>query len=112
MMLSTYSSKFIIDIDCNNAYIICIEAIIICVDAIIKETKIMERRLMKKIERKYFNQVRDCRLKAMIAKQEQLSQMTGINRSTINALENNRLFLSSHYALLIAEVLNCKLDEL
>ena len=38
--------------------------------------------------------------------------MTGISRSTISALENNRLFLSSHYALLIAEALKCSLNDL
>jgi DNA-binding XRE family transcriptional regulator len=48
----------------------------------------------------------------MIAKQENLARMTGISRSTINAIENNRIFLSAPYALLIAEVLGCKIDDL
>jgi DNA-binding XRE family transcriptional regulator len=65
-----------------------------------------------KVAKQYRNRVRDCRLLARIAKQEDLAKTTGINRSTINALENNRLFLSSPYALLIAEALGCKLDEL
>lgn len=65
-----------------------------------------------KVTKQYRNRVRECRLRAMIAKQEDLAEMTGISRSTINALENNRLFLSSTYALLITEALDCKLDEL
>ena len=52
------------------------------------------------------------RLRAMVAKQEDLARMTGISRSTISALEDNRLFLSSPYALLIAEALRCRLDDL
>jgi DNA-binding XRE family transcriptional regulator len=48
----------------------------------------------------------------MIPKQDTLARMTGISRTTINALERNRLFLSSHYALLIAEALNCPLGDL
>ena len=71
-----------------------------------------KRMLIDKIAKTYRNRVRECRLVARIATQEELSQMTGINRSTLNALEHNRLFLSSHYALTIAEALGCKLDHL
>ena len=71
-----------------------------------------KRKLLSKAARQYRNRVREGRLRAMVAKQEDLANMTGISRSTINALENNRLFLSSPYALLIAEALDCKLDEL
>ena len=71
-----------------------------------------KRKLLMKVAKQYRNRVRDCRLRAMIAKQEDLAKMTGINRSTINALENNRLFLSSAYALTIAEALHCKIDDL
>jgi DNA-binding XRE family transcriptional regulator len=67
---------------------------------------------MGPVAKKYRNRVKECRLRAMVGKQEELSRLTGINRSTISALENNRLFLSSHYALLIAEALKCKLDDL
>ena len=70
------------------------------------------RKLLSKAARQYRNRVRECRLQALVAHQDDLANMTGISRSTINALENNRLFLSSAYALLIAEVLGCKLDEL
>ena len=71
-----------------------------------------KRKLLMKVANEYRNRVRECRLQAMIAKQEDLAKLTGISRSTINALENNRLFLSSTYALLIAEALKCKVDEL
>jgi DNA-binding XRE family transcriptional regulator len=71
-----------------------------------------KRNLMLRVAQQYRNCVRECRLRAMVAKQEDLARMTGISRSTINALENNRLFLSSHYALLIAEALGCSLDDL
>jgi DNA-binding XRE family transcriptional regulator len=48
----------------------------------------------------------------MVSKQETLAQRTGISRSTISALENNKLFLSAPYALLIAETLGCALGDL
>jgi DNA-binding XRE family transcriptional regulator len=71
-----------------------------------------KRTLVAKITRQYRNRVRECRLRSMIPKQEDLARMTGISRGTISALENNRLFLSSHYALLIAEALRCRVDDL
>jgi len=58
------------------------------------------------------NTVRECRLRALIPSQEELAQRTGINRATICALENNRLFLSSRNALVISLVLGCSLDDL
>ena len=48
----------------------------------------------------------------MVPTQEDLSKLTGINRAAISGLENNRLFLSSPYALLISEALGCRLDDL
>jgi DNA-binding XRE family transcriptional regulator len=48
----------------------------------------------------------------MIATQEELARLTGIDRTTISAIENNRLFLSSPYALIFKEVLGCSLDDL
>jgi putative transcriptional regulator len=71
-----------------------------------------KRKLLVRVAKQYRNRVRECRLRAMVAKQEDLARMTEISRSTINALENNRLFLSSPYALLIAEALGCRLDDL
>jgi DNA-binding XRE family transcriptional regulator len=70
------------------------------------------RKILHKVNHQYRNRLRECRLKALVAKQEDLAKMTGISRSTISALENNRLFLSSQYALHIAEVLHCTLDNL
>jgi DNA-binding XRE family transcriptional regulator len=74
--------------------------------------KMEKRKLLVKVAERYRNRVRECRLRAVVAKQEDLARMTGINRSIINALENNRLFLSAPYALLICEALKCKLDDL
>lgn len=71
-----------------------------------------DRKLVAKVVGQYRNRVRQCRLRAMVAKQGELAKMTGIARSTLSALENNRLFLSSPYALLIAEALGCGLDDL
>ncbi len=70
------------------------------------------RRLVSKVRSQYRNRVRTCRLRAEIAKQEVLSLRTGIPRTTLSALENNRLFLSAPYALLIRDELGCTLDDL
>ena len=70
------------------------------------------RKNLSRITKQYRNRVRSCRMRAEVATQADLAGMTGLSRSTINALEKNRLFLSSHYALLIAAALNCKLDDL
>ena len=72
----------------------------------------MIRSVVSETVSRYRNRVRQCRLRALVAKQEDLARITGINRTTINALENNRLFLSSPYALIIAEALGCSLDDL
>lgn len=50
-------------------------------------------------------------MKALVGTQEELARLTGIDRTTISALENNRLFLSIHYALRLKEVLGCSLDD-
>ena len=71
-----------------------------------------KKRLMKQVSSQYENRVCECRLRAMIAKQGDLARKTGISRSTINALEKNRIFLSSSYALLISEAIGCSLDDL
>ncbi|MFB3883081.1 MAG: helix-turn-helix transcriptional regulator [Armatimonadota bacterium] len=70
------------------------------------------RKVIRRVQSQYRNRVRACRLRAEIPKQELLSLRTGIPRTTISALENNRLFLSSQYALLIRDALGCTLDEL
>jgi len=71
-----------------------------------------KRKTLERIEKLYRNRVKEARLKALIATQQELAQLTGINRTTINALEKNRLFLSSQYALAISEVLRCSLNDL
>ena len=71
-----------------------------------------ERKLVRKAANRYRNRVRTCRLRALVPTQRDLARLTGISRSTISALENNRRFLSSQYALLIAEALGCHLDDL
>jgi transcriptional regulator with XRE-family HTH domain len=48
----------------------------------------------------------------MVPTQVKLSKMTGIDKNIVNALENNRMFLSSSHALLISDALGCKLDDL
>ena len=71
-----------------------------------------DNRILFQAKRKYRNRLRKCRLRAMIATQEELSKLTRIDRTTISAIENNRLFLSSAYALIFKEVLTCSLDDL
>lgn len=70
---------------------------------------------MRRIERvleRYRNGVRDARMRALVRTQHELAMRTGIPRSTISALECDRLFLSSAYALLIAEALDCEVGDL
>ena len=72
----------------------------------------MERKLVNKVRRKYFNRVRQCRLKALVETQVDLARLTGIPRTTLNNIENNKTFLSSYYGLLIAEALGCSISDL
>jgi len=72
----------------------------------------LERKLVKRVKESYRNRVRQCRLKALIRTQAELARLTGIPRGNINNIENDRLFLSSYYALLIAEVLGCSVSDL
>lgn len=58
------------------------------------------------------NRLRECRLLALIASQAELARRTGIHRTTICALENNRIPLSVSYAMLIRRVIGCSLDDL
>ena len=63
-------------------------------------------------EKRHRNRLRECRLRSLIPTQLKLARKSGIDRTTISALENNRLFLSIHYALRLREVLGCSLDDL
>jgi len=60
----------------------------------------------------YRNRVRECRLRALIASQAELARRTGICRTTICALENNRKPLSISCAMLIRRAIGCSLDDL
>jgi transcriptional regulator with XRE-family HTH domain len=64
------------------------------------------------IRLRYRNRVRQCRLRALIISEAELSRRTGIERTTLSTLENNRRFLSIEHALLIKEALGCSLDDL
>src|SRR5882672_7361183 len=70
------------------------------------------KKLVGRVTRDYRNRVMECRLRAMVRTQQELARKTGINRTTISALERNRIFLSSYHALVIAEALGCSLDNL
>ncbi len=61
---------------------------------------------------RYYNRVRECRLRGLIISEAELGRRTGIERTTLSALENNRRFLCIEHALLIKEVLGCSLDDL
>lgn len=58
------------------------------------------------------NRIRECRLRATIVSQAELARRTGICRTTICALENNRKPLSISYAMLIRRAIGCSLDDL
>lgn len=49
---------------------------------------------------------------AAIPTQQELSRITGIHRSVLSGIERNRRFLSSAYALRIAEAIGCRVDDL
>ena len=72
----------------------------------------MDRKLLKKVRKRYKNRVKQCRLRALVETQADLSKLTGISRPTINNIENNKTFLSSYYGLIIAEALGCSLSDL
>ena len=61
---------------------------------------------------RYCNRVRECRLRGLIISEAELSRRTGIERTTLSALENNRRFLCIEHALLIKEVLGCSLKSI
>lgn len=60
----------------------------------------------------YRNRLTELRLRALISSQAELSRLSGICRTTICALENNRIALSIQYALRLKKVLGCSLDDL
>jgi len=68
--------------------------------------------VVNRIKRDYRAKVLEHRLKAGIKNQKEFAELTGIAPSILSDLESSRLFLSSPYALRIAEVLDCKVDDL
>ena len=64
------------------------------------------------VRSRYRNRLRECRLKGLIISEAELARRTGIERTIISALENNRRFLCIEHALLIKEILGCSLDDL
>lgn len=68
--------------------------------------------IRSEIRLRYRNRLRECRLRGLIISEAELARRTGIQRTSVSALENNRRFLAIEHALLIKEVLGCTLDEL
>ena len=68
--------------------------------------------IRSEIRSRYRNRVRECRLRGLIISEAELGRRTGIERTALSALENNRRFLCIEHALLIREVLGCSLDDL
>jgi len=61
---------------------------------------------------RYQNRLREVRLRALISSQAKLARLSGICRTTICALEGNRITLSIGYALRLKKILKCSLDDL
>lgn len=58
------------------------------------------------------NRVRECRLRALIVSQAELARLTGMCRTTVCAIEKNRINLTIVYAFRLKKVLKCSLDDL
>ena len=59
----------------------------------------------------YKNRLRECRMASRLT-QSELAQRTNLSQPMISAIENERMFLSSFDALLIANEIGCSLDDL
>jgi putative transcriptional regulator len=57
------------------------------------------------------NRVRDCRTNAGGMTQQQLADLVGVTRQTINAIEANRYSPSLEVAFLIARTLNSRIED-
>ncbi|MCA3226345.1 MAG: helix-turn-helix transcriptional regulator [Burkholderiales bacterium] len=57
------------------------------------------------------NRLRDCRSVAGAMTQQQLAELVGVTRQTINAIESNKYSPSLEVALLIAGTLGAKVDD-
>lgn len=69
-------------------------------------------KLSTEIKGKYRNRVLQIRLQKEIKTQKDLAGRTGIRQSILCDIESNKLFLSSIYALKIADVLGCSINDL
>jgi len=69
-------------------------------------------KLTNEIKRNYTNRVLELRLSAGYKRQKEFAADVGIAPSIICDIESNRKFLSSVYALRIADVLGCRMDDL
>ncbi len=61
---------------------------------------------------RYASSLRAARMQAGVRTQQELSELTGIPRQTINEIENGKAFLSIAIALRVREALECSLDDL
>ncbi len=57
------------------------------------------------------NRVRECRTNAGGITQQQLADLVGVTRQTVNAIEANKYSPSLEVAFLIARTLNARIDE-
>lgn len=69
-------------------------------------------RIAEQVGEEYRNRLRECRLRALIGTQCQLSQLTGIRPGVINRWEKNRSLIPIQFALVLSKVLGCRVDEL
>jgi ribosome-binding protein aMBF1 (putative translation factor) len=69
-------------------------------------------RMASEIKRRYRNRVLQERLHAGIKTQKELANRSGIKASILCDIESNKIFLSSVYALRIAEELDCTINDL
>jgi len=57
------------------------------------------------------NRVRDCRMNAGGMTQQELADLVGVTRQTVNAIEGNRYSPSLEVAFLIARVLGTGIED-
>lgn len=57
------------------------------------------------------NRVRDCRMNAGGMTQQQLADLVGVTRQTVNAIEGNKYSPSLEVAFLIARVLSTRIED-
>ena len=68
--------------------------------------------LAKDVVRQYRCAVREQRLRSLIATRRELAKRTGIGYASLTEIETGRRFPSIFAALVIADDLGCRLDDL